>query len=53
VKNNMRLEQVIDKVFEKLIAMDEKTFNEFIDAHREGDIAQLLLYGSALTSDEE
>jgi hypothetical protein len=47
-----KLEQAADEAFQKLISMDEKAFGEFIDSHRDGDIAQLLLYGNAFATDE-
>lgn len=44
-----KLREAADDVFQKLMSMDNETFDEFIDAHRDGDIAKLLLHGDAFT----
>ncbi len=49
ITSETKLRQVADEAFQKLVSMDDKAFNEFIDAHIDGDIAQLLLYGNAFS----
>jgi hypothetical protein len=42
-------ETVAKEVFDELMAMDDASFSRFIDEHKDGDIADLLLRASAWT----
>jgi predicted outer membrane protein len=47
-----RLRRAADEVLNKLVSMDQAAFDDFIDSHMDGDIAQLLLYGNAFSPTE-
>jgi hypothetical protein len=49
-RNSLR-KQAIREAFVELMAMDERAFQEFLDEHREGDIAQALIYANAFEDD--
>lgn len=45
--------KAIREAFDELMAMDDRAFRQFLDVHRDGDIAQALLYANAFEGERE